>query len=120
MLSADTDSRAARIRGLLSGGRVNVSATEATLGYRLRQYHVGLVCWAGDATAAVDNITRLEHAISHVAAGQPLARLGRAAVGPGTISSPDGRPLGQAARAAAARPRPPPWLGKACHRPWTT
>ena len=60
--------RAARIRDLLSGERVNVSATEATLGYRLRQYHVGLVCWAGDATAAVDNITRLEHAISHVAA----------------------------------------------------
>ena len=60
--------RAARIRDLLSGERVNVSATEATLGYRLRQYHVGLVCWAGDATAAVDNITRLEHAISQVAA----------------------------------------------------
>ena len=60
--------RAARIRDLLSGERVNVSATEATLGYRLRQYHVGLVCWAGDATAAVDNITRLEHAISNVAA----------------------------------------------------
>jgi len=45
-----------------------VSATEATLGYRLRQYHVGLVCWAGDATAAVDNVTRLEHAIGLVAA----------------------------------------------------
>jgi DNA-binding PucR family transcriptional regulator len=60
--------RAARIRDLLSGGRVNVSATEATLGYRLRQYHVGVVCWADDVTAAVDNITRLEHAISHVAA----------------------------------------------------
>jgi hypothetical protein len=59
--------RAARIRDLLSGQRINVSATEATLGYRLCQYHVGLVCWAGDATAAVDNITRLEHAISHVA-----------------------------------------------------
>ena len=59
--------RAARIRDLLSGERVNVSATEATLGYRLRQYHVGVVCWAGDAVAAVDNITRLEHAISHVA-----------------------------------------------------
>jgi hypothetical protein len=58
--------RAARIRALLSGERVNVSATEATLGYRLRQYHVGLVCWAGDATA-VDNVTRLEHAIFHVA-----------------------------------------------------
>jgi DNA-binding PucR family transcriptional regulator len=69
--------RAARIRDLLSGQRVKVSATEATLGYRLRQYHVGLVCWAGDATAAVDNITRLEHAISHVAgkaacAGEPV------------------------------------------------
>jgi len=60
--------RAARIRDLLSGERVNVTATEATLGYRLRQYHVGLVCWAGDATAAVDNFTRLEHAIGLVAA----------------------------------------------------
>ena len=59
--------RASRIRDLLSGERINVSATEATLGYRLRQYHVGVVCWAGDAVATVDNITRLEHAISHVA-----------------------------------------------------
>ncbi len=59
--------RAARIRDLLSGERINVSATEATLGYRLRQYHVGVVCWADDAVAAADNITRLEHAISHVA-----------------------------------------------------
>ena len=69
--------RAARIRDLLSGQRINVSATEATLGYRLRQYHVGLVCWVGDAAAAADNITRLERAISHVAAqaacaGDPL------------------------------------------------
>jgi hypothetical protein len=60
--------RAARIRELLSGQRINMSATEATLGYRLRQYHVGLVCWASDGPAAFDNITRLEHAISHVAA----------------------------------------------------
>jgi len=59
--------RAARIRDLLSGERINVSATEATLGYRLRQYHLGVVCWADDTRAAVDNITRLEHAISHVA-----------------------------------------------------
>jgi PucR-like helix-turn-helix protein len=41
-----------------------VSAAEAALGCRLRQYHVGLVCW----TAAVDSLSRLEHAISHVAA----------------------------------------------------
>jgi PucR C-terminal helix-turn-helix domain/GGDEF-like domain len=69
--------RAARVRALLAGERASVSATEATLGYRLRQYHVGLVCWAGETTAAVDNITRLEHAISHVAEkiagpGEPL------------------------------------------------
>src|SRR6266700_1411207 len=59
--------RAARIRDLLSGERVNVSATEATLGYRLRQYHMGVVCWTDDAAAAADTITRLEHAISQVA-----------------------------------------------------
>ena len=66
-LRSRSAARAARIRDLLSGQRINVSATEATLGYRLFQYHVGLVCWAGDATAAVDDITRLEHAVGHVA-----------------------------------------------------
>jgi DNA-binding PucR family transcriptional regulator len=60
--------RAARIRDLLSGEQIDVGAAEATLGYRLRQYHVGLVCWAGDAAGTADEITRLEHAISHVAA----------------------------------------------------
>ncbi len=59
--------RAARIRDLLAGGRIDVGAAEATLGYRLRQYHVGLVCWVGDAAGAVDEITRLEQAIGHVA-----------------------------------------------------
>ena len=60
--------RAARIGDLLSGERVDVGAAEATLGYRLRQYHVGLVCWVGDAQGTADEITRLERAISHVAA----------------------------------------------------
>ena len=59
--------RAARIRDLLAGGRIDVDATEVTLGYRLRQYHVGLVCWVSDAASAADEITRLEHAIGHVA-----------------------------------------------------
>jgi hypothetical protein len=59
--------RAARIRDLLSGERVDASAAEATLGYRLRQYHVGVVCWAGDAAGTADEITRLEHAVGHVA-----------------------------------------------------
>jgi DNA-binding PucR family transcriptional regulator len=69
--------RSARIRDLLSGERIEVSGAEATLGYRLRQYHVGLVCWVGDAASAADEITRLERAISHVAeqagcSGDPL------------------------------------------------
>ncbi len=59
--------RAARVRDLLSGERIDVSAAEVTLGYRLRQYHVGLVCWTVDAMGAADQITRLERAIGQVA-----------------------------------------------------
>jgi len=69
--------RTARIFDLISGERIDVSAAEATLGYRLRQYHMGLVCWAGDAAGAADEISRLEHAVSHVAvqaacSGEPV------------------------------------------------
>jgi DNA-binding PucR family transcriptional regulator len=69
--------RTARIRDLLSGERIDLTATEATLGYRLRQYHLGLVCWAGDAAGPADEISRLEHAVCHVAAqaacgGEPV------------------------------------------------
>ena len=60
--------RGARIRQLLSGEPVDVGAAEATLGYRLCQYHVGLVCWAGDAAGTADEITRLERAVGRVAA----------------------------------------------------
>jgi len=60
--------RAARIRDLLSGARIDVSATEATLGYRLRQYHVAVVCWADDAASAGDESIRLKRAIGRVAA----------------------------------------------------
>jgi DNA-binding PucR family transcriptional regulator len=59
--------RAGRIRDLLSGARTDVPSAEATLGYRLRQYHVGVVCWTGDAAASVDNLTRLDRALSQVA-----------------------------------------------------
>ncbi len=59
--------RGALIRDLLSGERVDVGAAEAILGYRLRQYHVGVVCWANDAAGTADEITRRAHAISQVA-----------------------------------------------------
>ena len=67
---------AARIRDLLSGERIDVSAAEVTLGYPLDQYHVGVVCWAGDGAGAAE-ITRLERAISQLAGqagcrGEPL------------------------------------------------
>ena len=69
--------QAARIRDLLSGERADVRAAEATLGYRLRQYHVGVVCWTGDAAGIADEITRLERATNRVAvqascSGDPL------------------------------------------------
>ncbi len=69
--------RAARIRGLLSDARIDVPATEATLGYRQRQYHVGVVCWTSDAAASAANITRLDRAVREVAgqagcSGDPL------------------------------------------------
>jgi PucR C-terminal helix-turn-helix domain/GGDEF-like domain len=60
--------QAARIRDLLSGQLINVTATEATLGYRLRQHHVGVVCWTGAEAVSAENVTRLERAISHIAA----------------------------------------------------
>ena len=62
---------------MLSGERIDASAAETTLGYRLRQYHVGLVCWAGEGSVAADEMTRLERAVGHVAtqascAGDPF------------------------------------------------
>jgi hypothetical protein len=69
--------RAARVRRLLSGDRSDVRAAEATLGYRLRQYHVGVVCWVADVSGTADELTRLERAVGQVAvqaacAGEPV------------------------------------------------
>jgi len=66
-LRSRSAARAARIRDLLSGARIDLSTAEVTLGYRLRQYHVGVVCWTDETAGAVDNITRLERAIREIA-----------------------------------------------------
>jgi DNA-binding PucR family transcriptional regulator len=68
--------RAARVRALLGEERVEVAASEAILGYRLRQHHVGVVCWTGQ-TDTGDALARLEHATSELArqagcAGRPM------------------------------------------------
>ena len=54
--------RGARVRALLSGDRIDLESSEAILGYRLRQHHVGVVCWAGQAEAAGGTLARLEQA----------------------------------------------------------
>jgi hypothetical protein len=59
--------RAARVRAILRGDRVDVDAAEAVLGYRLRQYHVGAVCWVGDREAGGPTLARLEHATTETA-----------------------------------------------------
>jgi DNA-binding PucR family transcriptional regulator len=69
--------RAARVRRLLSGDQSDVPAAEAVLGYRLRQYHVGLVCWVTEPAGAADELSRLEGVTGQVAkqagcAGDPL------------------------------------------------
>ncbi len=61
--------RAARVRALLNGERVDVASSEAILGYRLRQHHVGAVCWAGEAEAGGGTLARLEQATVAVARG---------------------------------------------------
>jgi DNA-binding PucR family transcriptional regulator len=59
--------RAARVRALLEGDQVDVDAAEAVLGYRLRQHHVGVVCWVGDAEVGGGALARLERATMAVA-----------------------------------------------------
>jgi hypothetical protein len=69
--------RAARVRALLQGERVDVDATEAVLGYRLRQHHVGLVCWLRNPEPG----------------GHALARLGRATMELAGQVRCEGRPI---------------------------
>jgi GGDEF-like domain len=69
--------RAARVRTLLDGDAGDVDASEAVLGYRLRQYHLGVVCWLGDPEADGHALVRLEQATTELARqaacpGRPL------------------------------------------------
>jgi DNA-binding PucR family transcriptional regulator len=59
--------RAARVRALLRNEPVDVDSSEAILGYRLRQHHLGMVTWITGAGAGGDALGRLEHATTKVA-----------------------------------------------------
>jgi DNA-binding PucR family transcriptional regulator len=69
--------RAARVRALLRGEQVDVTSSEAMLGYRLRQHHLGVVTWITGASGGGDALGRLEHVTAEVAAearceGKPI------------------------------------------------
>ena len=69
--------RAARVRALLRGEQADVSSSEAMLGYRLRQHHLGVVTWITGASGGGDALGRLEHVTAEVAAevrceGKPI------------------------------------------------
>jgi DNA-binding PucR family transcriptional regulator len=69
--------KAARIRALLRAEQVDVDASEAILGYRLRQHHLGVVTWIAEASAGGDALVLLERATAEVAAeagcdGRPM------------------------------------------------
>ena len=69
--------RAARVRALLAGERLDVGASEAILRYRLRQHHVGVVCWADEPEGEAGVLARMEQATAELArtagcAGRPL------------------------------------------------
>ena len=58
--------RVARVQALLRSERVDLDSSEAILGYRLRQHHVGMVCWV-TIRAVSDTLARLEEATADVA-----------------------------------------------------
>ena len=61
--------RAARAGALLGNEPVDIDSSEAVLGYRLRQRHVGVVCWVDEAAATGGTLGRLELAVAEVARG---------------------------------------------------
>lgn len=60
--------RAARVRALLRNEQPDVASSEAILGYRLRQHHLGLVTWITGPPAGGDTLGLLERATGEVAA----------------------------------------------------
>jgi DNA-binding PucR family transcriptional regulator len=69
--------RAARVRALVDGDRLDLDSSEAILGYRLRQHHVGAVTWTSGTAADGDCLARLEHSAAELAvqarcSGRPI------------------------------------------------
>jgi PucR C-terminal helix-turn-helix domain/GGDEF-like domain len=59
--------RAARVQALLRGERVDVDSSEEILGYRLRQYHAGVVGWVDKAPPGGGALGQIEQAMVELA-----------------------------------------------------
>jgi DNA-binding PucR family transcriptional regulator len=59
-LLTQTAVRAARVRALLASEPVDIDAAESSLGYRLRQYHLGVIAWVTGETHGSEGLARLE------------------------------------------------------------
>jgi DNA-binding PucR family transcriptional regulator len=69
-LLTQTAVRAARVRALLASEPVDIDAVESSLGYRLRQHHLGVIAWVTGDTHGSDGLARLERLAS--SAGRAL------------------------------------------------
>jgi DNA-binding PucR family transcriptional regulator len=66
-LLTQTAARAGRVRQLLQAGAPDVDAAEASIGYRLRQHHLGLVAWVPEPTHGGDGLARLDRLTTAIA-----------------------------------------------------
>ena len=69
--------RAAVLKELVDGVRVDVSTAESALSYRLRQRHLGVVLWSSDTTTSTGGLRQLERLLQQLTraagvTGQPL------------------------------------------------
>jgi DNA-binding PucR family transcriptional regulator len=68
-LLTQTAARAARVRQLLDDGAADIDAAEVSIGYRLRQQHLGLVAWIPESTSGGEGLARLDRLTAAIAEG---------------------------------------------------
>ncbi|MFD8719252.1 PucR family transcriptional regulator [Streptomyces sp. NPDC059629] len=66
-LLSQTAARAARVRDVLAEDDVDLDRVEPSLGYRLRQHHLGLVAWLPTLTDGGEGIARLHRIADELA-----------------------------------------------------
>ncbi|MFG2958907.1 PucR family transcriptional regulator [Streptomyces sp. NPDC048291] len=66
-LLSQTAARAARVRDILAEDDIELDRAEPSLGYRLRQHHLGLVAWLPTPTDGGEGIARLHRITDEIA-----------------------------------------------------